>query len=225
MAYGPGSSLLKLAGTGIELQKLSHAPVGQEAQAENAAGDILASKIFGAWEQVTEEYKVRTGTAVTAPDLGSVPATSSYRIVKFTATRSNKETLLISATGILSSLFAAAPGQYAINALFPAGYLTGGKGALAAGVTVTDGAVISGSIDCSITPTDPMLTAAGVVDDIAGARAGRLDATNECQGSSAVPTASAAASWQLAAGSGATSADNQSYGTATFSAFRNVAAT
>jgi hypothetical protein len=215
--------LLGIAGTGIELQKIDHSPEGQEAQAKDANGDVVASTVYGLWERVTHTYKVHNGTTVTAGDLGSVAGTLYY-LTKFKADRSNDNTLTITAEGVLSSLFAAAPQLYAINALFPAGYLTGGRGALAAGITVSAGAVISGSVEASATLMDPLLSAAGAVVDL-DLFAGRMTATNECQAATGVPAATAAASWQLEPGSGSQSDDNASYGTKTFTAFRNITAT
>ena len=219
MSYGPGSDLLGIATTGVELQSISQSPTGSEAQALNEDGDVEASTVYGQWGTVSCTYKVRTDVAVTGPNLGSVAG--DYYITKLSAKRSNTDTLEITAEGVLATLFEVAPDEYAVHDIFTTAYLTGGKGAIAAGITVSEGKVISSSIDASISLTPPLLDATGAVVDM-DLYAGRVEATNEVQSASSVPAATAAGSWTLDGGSGSTSDDNTSYGTKTFTAFQNV---
>lgn len=223
MAFGPGTDPFGFATTGIELQSVNGQPTGSEAQCENADGDVTASTVYAQQTTKTAEYAVRTGVTATLPDLGLNTAT--YTPTKLTLKRSNKDSLTITIEGSLSSLFVVAPDLYAINALVDAAYRTGGKGALAAGITVGTGAVIGGSIECSVQLPPPITDATGAIVDLVGVFGGRVEGTNEMQIATGTPTATAAASWALKADSGAESDDNKSYGTKTFTAFRNVLAT
>lgn len=217
MAYGPGTDLLGLAGVGIELQSVSTAPTGAEAQCADENGDILDAEVYGTYARVTCRYKVRSGVTVTVPSLGA--AGGSYYLTKFGAKTSNNDQLEITAEGILSTLFEVAPKVYDISSAF--GTLTGGKGAVLFGITLSAGKQISSSCEAQVNIAGPLLDATGaVVDmDIYGCR---VTASNECQAATGVPAAAAAVGWTLEAGSGSETDDNVSYGTKTFTAFQHV---
>ena len=221
MAYGPGSDPFGIAAVGIELQAVNSNPAGQEAQCEDENGSVLASTVFGQMTPVTARYKVKAGDTVTPPKLGA--AISTHYMTRFAPKRSNRDVLEIEVEGYPASLFAAAPPTFTIDGLFPTNYLLGGKGAIAAGITVSTGKVISSSIVCSVNVGTPLLDEAGTIVDIP-ISGGRMEATNETQVSTGTPAATAAEDWALKPDSGAASNDNQSYGTKTFGAFRNIVA-
>ena len=218
MAFGIGTDLFakQVAGTGLQSQ--SRAPSGIRADHRDKDGNITESTVKAGVETVTSgPLEVRAGVTVANPIFGG--AYGDYTLIGFRMNRSNTARLTVEYEGVLTTLMRATHPTFTPDL---SSVLTGGKGAIALGVTVSAGEIQSLSVDARCDFLEPFRDKDGVLVATSGEAYGlQVTATNEVQTATGTPTATVASGWTLAPESGAESENNQDYGSKTFVAFRN----
>jgi len=219
MARGVNTSVFGALFTGELIQSHNLNPEGSSSKGEDSLGDVLCEEVYGEYSPIEETFKFCRGSSFDSTvKLGQVE--SSYVISRIVLGRTNKDILTATVTGMPSSIVGDTATLPTYTIPWPSGYSAGGAGAIAAGITVSAGRLISSSVTASVENTmgldsngDPACV---------NFYAGRLEATNEIQSCDTQPAASVAASWTLAPGAGALAETNTDYETGTWGAFRNI---
>ncbi len=220
--FGATNDPWSFAETGINLVSVGNdARTGSAAQCVDSNGDVVEETVYDTGASYEATYEVCPGkTAVffdTSTDFRLGKVLSSKVITSIAVNRSNTDRLSITIGG--ENCPTADSNMPKFVPVFPSGYLVGGFGALAAGVTVSAGKVISSSV------TNTVQVSKGL--DSGGAQvcknvyAGRAEATNELQSCDTAPAAAADTGWTLAPGA-AVGESNTGYPTKTVAVFQNL---
>ncbi len=217
--FGVSADPFSFTDTEVEVQGRNVNPEGAEAQCEDANGDVEESTVYGEFSPVEMSYKVcRGGSFDSTVKLGAVKG--DYVITSIAVTRNNRDALAVVVTGIPKAIFGDTATIPNYTPDWPTGYLTGGLGAVAAGVGATAGNVISSTLTFAVQNT---MVADSVGDPkCVGIFGGRMDGSTELQSCDTLTAASADTDWALAPGSGQITEVNTDYQTGTFLAFQNI---
>jgi hypothetical protein len=224
--FGASTDPWSFADTNIHLTGYSSSGQGSSAQALDSRGNILDETTYDTGAEVSATYSVCAGSSAviydtaTSVDFRLGKVISGNVITSIEAARSNTNNIEITISGENTS--EADSDMAKFTPTFPTGYLAGGKGALAAGIVVSAGRVISSSVSASCSVAKSL--------DSDGAQAckavygGRMESNNELMSSDTVPAAVAdtANGWTLNA-SPSHAESNTAYPTATYGAYANLA--
>lgn len=219
MARGVTTSTFGGLFTGELIQSHNLNPEGSSSKGEDSLGDVLCEEVYGEYSPIEETFKFcRGSTFDSTVTLGEVSA--SYVITRIVLSRSNKDILTAVVTGMPASIVGDTATLPTYTIPWPSGYSAGGAGAIAAGITVSAGRLISSSVTASIENTMSLDS----LGDPACMNfyAGRLESTNEIQSCDTQPAATVASGWTLAPGAGSLAETNTDYETGTWAAFRNI---
>jgi len=219
--FGATTDVWSFADTNVILQASQPAmKTGSLAQAEDSKGSVTEETSYDTGSTASATYRVNKGGTVSfsAVMLGKVVA--GKVVTSIDVSRSNKDDLQVVIAG--ENCPSADSMVEKVTPVFDSAFLAGGKNAVAAGIVISKGKVISSSIKCSVQVVKGLSAlGAQVIKDV---YKGRMEATNEVQSCDTAPAAVAdtANGWHLAPAGGA-SQTNTAYGTTTFEAYKNLA--
>ena len=215
--------------TGINLVSTSPSPrTGSAAQAGDSRGDVLDETIYDTGTTDEATYEVCPGKTVEFYDTSDTAHEYDFRLGKvidskvitsIAVNRSSTEIMQVVIGGENCPSADSAVAKFI--PVFPTGFLAGGKNAVAAGISVTAGRVITSSV------TNSAQVSKGL--DSGGAQAckdiyaGRAESTNELVSSDTAPAATAdtANGWALTPGQ-TSGESNTGYPTASIGSFQNL---
>lgn len=215
-SFGVTTDLFAVGDTYSHPQSSETSKNGSTAQCLDSQGTIVAETNYDTGLTYSEDLTVCKGGSHTPAKIGDV--TSNKVITSASFDRSNSDALKVNYGGESTVMTDTQMPKFTID--IDSAYLVGGKGALAAGIIVTKGKVISSSIKVT-SSVARVLDSQGVrkCESIYGAR---MEATNELQSCDTAPAAVAdtANGWKLAPSGGGPKQSNTAYPTTTFVAYK-----
>jgi hypothetical protein len=225
--FGAKTDPWGFADTKVNLTGYSASGQGSSAQCQDSLGNIVEETTYDTGQEVSATYSVCAGHSAVLFDsdtaapvdfrLGKV--ISGNVITSIEVARSNTSNIEITISGENTS--EADSDMAKFTPAFPSGYLAGGKGAIAAGIVISAGKVISSSVSASCSVAKSL--------DSDGAQAckaiyaGRLESNNELMSCDTIPAAVAdtANGWTLNSAP-SLAESNTAYPTGTFGAYANL---
>jgi hypothetical protein len=225
--FGANTDTLAFAETGIHLISVAPSKQGSAAQCPDSNGNVVEETVFDTGTGYVHRYEVDQGKTALIYD---TTAAKDFRLGKviggkvitgINAIRSNTEKLAIELTSENTSQTDTQVEKFTPS--YPANFLAGGKGALAAGIVISAGKVISSSINSNVQVSKGLDSNGDQVTK--EVYAGRMEASNELMSNDTDPVAVAdtANGWALSPGGSGPGETNTGYPTRTSEAFQNLA--
>ena len=223
-AFGASTDHWAYAETGINLISSSNSTSGSNATAEDSNGNVVCETVFDTGATYQSVYEVCKGKTVkfydtaTSTDFRIGKVISGKVITGISVARNNKNRLNITIDGENCPSADSLVSKF--TPIFPSGYLAGGKGAVAAGITVTAGKCISSSINVTAQVVKGLDSQGDQV--CKEVYAGREEGGNELMTCDTAAAATVDTGWTLAP-SGGLQESSGGYPTKTVDVFRNLA--